>query len=118
MFVGYSENHADNVFQMFNPETNRIAQSHNVIWLGSMYHTRQDADLTQQLPIVTVLISIHDASVDVEIQKLEVGTHPLSGEWGVESNSSPEKANDWIMAKTSYSCAIIHQTSVHLSQME
>jgi hypothetical protein len=37
-----------------------------------MYHTRQDADPMQQLPIVTVPISIHDASVDAEIQKLEV----------------------------------------------
>ncbi len=40
MFVGYSEDHAENVFQMLNPETSRIAQSHNIIWLGRMYHTR------------------------------------------------------------------------------
>jgi hypothetical protein len=40
--------------------------------LGGIYHTRKDADLMQQLPIVTVPISIHDASVDAEIQKLEV----------------------------------------------
>jgi hypothetical protein len=84
MFVGYSENHAENVFQMFNPETSSIAQSRDVIWLGRMYHTRQDADLMQQLPIVTVPISIHDASVDAEIEKLEVATFPLSEERGVE----------------------------------
>jgi hypothetical protein len=47
-----------------------------------MYHTRQDADLTQQLPIVRVPISIHDASVDAEIQKLEVVMFPLSEERG------------------------------------
>jgi hypothetical protein len=46
----------------------------------------------QQLPILTVPISIHDASVDAEIQKLEVATFPLSEERGVESNSSSEKA--------------------------
>ncbi len=40
MFVGYSEDHSKNVFQMFNPETSRIAQSGNVIWLGRLYHTR------------------------------------------------------------------------------
>jgi hypothetical protein len=84
---------------MFNPETNRIAQSRNVIWLGREHHTRQDADLMQQLPIVTVPISIFDASVDAEIQKLEVATFPLSEERGVESNSSSEKANEWIVAK-------------------
>ncbi len=56
----------------------------------------------QQLPIVTVPISIHDASVDAEIQKLEVAMFPLSEERGVESNSSSEKAKKWIMAKTKY----------------
>jgi hypothetical protein len=91
---------------MFNPETSRIAQSHNVIWLGRMYHTRKDADLTQQLPIVIVPISIHHASVDAEIQKLEVAMFSLSEERGVESNSSSAKADEWIMAKTRYGCAI------------
>ncbi len=106
MFVGYSDDHAENVFQMSNPETSRIAQSCNVFWLGRMYHTRQDADLIQQLPIVPVPISIHDASVDAEIQKLEVAMFPLSEERGVESNSSSEKGDEWIMAKTRYGCAV------------
>ncbi len=106
IFVGYSEDHAENVFQMFNPEISRIAQSCVVIWLGRIYHTRQDADLMQQLPIVTVPISIHDASVDAEIQKIEVAMFPLSEERGVDSNSSSDKANEWIMAKTRYGHAI------------
>jgi len=50
----------------------------------------------QQLPIVTVPISFHDASVDLEIQQLEVATFPLSEERGVESNSSSEKANECV----------------------
>jgi hypothetical protein len=60
----------------------------------------------QQLPIVTVPISIHNASVDAEIQKLEVATSPLSEERGVESNSFPDKPNKWIVAKTRYGRAI------------
>ncbi len=56
-----------------------------------MYHTRKDADLTQQLPIVTVPISIHDKSDDAEVQKLEITTFPLSKEKGVVSDSSSEK---------------------------
>jgi hypothetical protein len=71
-----------------------------------MYHTRQDADLMQQLPIVTAPINIHDGSVDAENQKLEVATFPLSEERGVGNNSFSEKANEWIMAKTRYGCAI------------
>ncbi len=106
MFMGYSEDHAENVSRMFNPETSRIAQSCAVIWLGRMYHTRQDADLMQQLPIVTVPISIHDAFVDADIKKLEAAMFPLSEERGVESNSSSEKPDEWIVAKTRYGCAI------------
>ena len=69
MFVGYSENHAEMVFRMFHPETSCIAQSRDVIWLGQMYHTRKDAELMQQLPIVTVPISIHDKSDDLKLPR-------------------------------------------------
>ncbi len=55
---------------------------------------------------MTVPISIHDASVDADIQKLEVATFSLSDERGVENNSSSEKADEWIVAKTRYGRAI------------
>jgi hypothetical protein len=94
MFVGYSKDHTANVFWMYCPETSRISQTHDVIWLGRMLPTRCDADLTQQLPIVTVPISMDDMSADdAETQKLEVATFPLSEERGVESNS-PSKTTD------------------------
>jgi hypothetical protein len=62
---------------MYSPETSKIVQTHNIVWLGRMLHTRQDADLVQQLPIVTVPISIYGASDYKEIQKLEVAAFPL-----------------------------------------
>ncbi len=64
MFVGYREDHAKNVFQMYNPVTSRIAQTCHVIRMDRMFHTRWDADLMQKLPFVTVPISIPDKSVD------------------------------------------------------
>jgi hypothetical protein len=100
MFVGYSEDHAENVFQMYNPVASRIAQTHDVIWMGRMFHTRRDADLTQQLPIVTEPISIHNKSVDTEIQRLEIETFPLFEERGIQRNSTSEKTDEWIQAKT------------------
>ncbi len=87
MFVGYSEDHAENIFRMYNPVASRIAQTCNLIWMGRMFHNMRDAYLMQQLPIVTVPISIHDKSVDTEIQRLEIATFPLSEERGVQSNS-------------------------------
>jgi hypothetical protein len=78
MFVEYSENHAESVFKINSPETSRIMQTQDVIWMGQMFHTRRNADITQQLPIVTVPISIHDTTDDAEIQKPEVATCFLS----------------------------------------
>jgi hypothetical protein len=50
--------------------------------MGRMFHTRQDTDLTQQLPIVIAPISIHNKFVDTEIQRLEIAMFPLSEERG------------------------------------
>jgi hypothetical protein len=67
-----------------------------------MFHTRQNTDLTQQLIIVTVPISIHDKYDDAEIQQLEVAMFPLSEERGVLSDSSSKKTDEWVPAKTRY----------------
>ncbi len=40
MFVGYSEDHAKNVFQMYNPVAIRIVQTRDVIWMGRIFHTQ------------------------------------------------------------------------------
>jgi hypothetical protein len=60
----------------------------------------------QQLPIVTVPISIHNKSVDTEIQWLIIATFPLSEERWVQSNSPSEKTDQWVQAKMWYGCAV------------
>jgi hypothetical protein len=62
---------------------------------------------------MTVPISIHDEFVDAEIQKLEAAMLLLSEEWGVESNSSSDKADKWIVAKTRHGCAIGRKGSLY-----
>jgi hypothetical protein len=106
MLLGCSEVHTDNVFQMYSTEKRKIVQTRDLIWLGRILHTRQDADLMQQLPIVTVPIGIHGASDSVEILKLEVAIFSISEERGVENKSSLDKADEWIRAKTRYGCKI------------
>jgi hypothetical protein len=69
-----------------------------------MFHTRLNADITQQLPILTVPISIHDTTDDKEIQKVEVAMFPFSEERGEENNSS-ETAPFTIVSKMRYSHA-------------
>ncbi len=60
----------------------------------------------RQLPIVTVPISINDASEDTGIQRLEVATFPLSEKRGVKSNSPSEKTDEWVQTKTRYGRAV------------
>ncbi len=78
-----------------------------------MFYTRRYGDLTQQLPIVTVPISIHNKSVDTEIQQLEIATFPLSEERGVQSNSPLEKTDKWAQAKTQYGCIVGQKDGAH-----
>jgi hypothetical protein len=68
-----------------------------------MFYTRHKANITEQLLIVTVTISIHNATDDAEIQKLEVATFSVSEEREEESNSS-ETAPFTIVSKTRYGC--------------
>jgi hypothetical protein len=63
---------------------------------------------------VTVPISIHDASDDVEIQKLEVAMFLLSEERGEESNSSVT-APFTIVSKTRYGRATGRKDGAHNS---
>ena len=37
MMVGYSVNHSDGVYRMWNPSSNRILISRDVVWLKRMY---------------------------------------------------------------------------------
>ncbi len=106
MFVGYSEDHTVNVFRMYCPETSRILQTRDVMWLGRMLHTRCNAALMQQLLKVAVPISINDASDNTEIQRLEVATFPHSEERGVDSNSPSEKTDELVQAKRRYGQAV------------
>ena len=38
MMVGYSMDHADGVYKMWNPITNRIIVSRDIIWMRRMYY--------------------------------------------------------------------------------
>ena len=52
MFIGYANNHDGDCFRMFNPVTNGVSETLDVIWLRRMFYEKQDADATKQEPIV------------------------------------------------------------------
>lgn len=37
IFVGYLQDHADDVYQFYNPVTRKIIQLRDVVWLGKLY---------------------------------------------------------------------------------
>jgi hypothetical protein len=52
MFVGYAINHADGVYRMWHPKTNKVRITRDVTWLMRMYYAAQE-----NLPEITVGIS-------------------------------------------------------------
>ena len=40
VFVGYSTDHARDCYDMWNPETGKVYQTHDVIWLRHMYYSK------------------------------------------------------------------------------
>ncbi len=45
-------------------------------------------------------------AIHIEVCDVEVGTFPFSEERGIESNSSSDKVDEWIVLKTRYGCTI------------
>ena len=64
MFVGYDKNSGNYVYKMWNPDTNRIHNTWDIIWLKSMFY--QDKLTTGMLADVTHFD-------DSDINEIEIG---------------------------------------------
>ncbi len=111
MFIGYNQENPENCFRMFNPESSRVTLTRDIIWLGWMYYPRQNAKVTQLLPIVAVPISQYLTNVEEENAagiKIITEGPLISEEWeGIISDKSySEKGEDsgWIVHRTCYGC--------------
>ena len=49
MFVGYANNRESDSVKMWNPETNRVVTTRDVIWLKRMFYERSATDETLDL---------------------------------------------------------------------
>ena len=43
LFIGYATQHEGDCWRMYNPETRRVSQTWDVIWLNSMYYEKPNA---------------------------------------------------------------------------
>ncbi len=57
MFVGYTEEHTENCYRMYNPVTLRTCESHDIIWMGCMYFITENCKKTKALPVIAVPIT-------------------------------------------------------------
>ena len=69
MFVGYNKKSGNNVFRMWNPDTNRIHNMHDIILLKMMFYQKK---------LTTVMVTDVKQFDDLDIREIEV--------WGKEVN--------------------------------
>jgi hypothetical protein len=58
VFVGYALGHSGDTYQMWNPVTNSLHQTRDVIWLQQMYYK----PVEQQAYYITIKEDIHQAT--------------------------------------------------------
>jgi hypothetical protein len=109
MFIEYNQENPENCFRMFNHESSRVTLTRDIIWLGRMYYSRQNAKVTQLLPIVAVPISQYSTDVEEEnaagIEIITEGSVISKEREGTISNKSSAKNGEdsgWIVQRTHY----------------
>jgi hypothetical protein len=79
MFVGYAMDHAGDVYYMWNPKTNGVHATQDIVWLKSMFYPA---------PARCELTSIVDLMTDIEVkERVEV-------EEGVNEDSDSDYSED------------------------
>ena len=80
MFVGYSERESD-TYRMWNPETNSVCNTRDVIWLKRMFYQQpQGHFVIEEEPIEPDHNPIDDADAGVEEQADDTAVEPPEGE--------------------------------------
>ena len=64
MFVGYALEHAGDCYRMWNPETNRVHESRDVIWLKQFYYAKPIPE--QELAVELITFDYEDDLPSIE----------------------------------------------------
>jgi hypothetical protein len=56
MFIGYTEDHASNVYVFFNMNNQAIFMSRNVVWLHKLFHQRMKTK-SSSIPRISIYVS-------------------------------------------------------------
>ena len=83
MFLGYPDNHAEDVYQFLNISTNKVVMSKDIKWLNVTYGAHKKKDKFQNL--------IYDLKEELQVDKEERFRDPVST---VNDDSTENKSND------------------------
>ena len=86
LFVGYTKDHAGDVYRMLNPKTGGVTKTNNVCWLNKMYGEVYDKDNIDNF----LMIEDHDDSEDNTGTSKKNGTMPA----GKSMEEDFEKSED------------------------
>lgn len=89
MFVGYADDHAGDVYEMWDPKTKRIHKTRDVIWLKRMFYEKPK-DKKEFVP----RIELYDEDQDQDVPQDESvqGADSASVGKGTQGNSNAEQA--------------------------
>jgi hypothetical protein len=54
LFIGYAMQHEGDCWRMYNPETKRVSQTRDVIWLNRMFYEKPNAKTTMEDPVIVL----------------------------------------------------------------
>ncbi|MGH7955289.1 MAG: reverse transcriptase domain-containing protein [Gloeomargaritales cyanobacterium] len=103
VFVGYAKNHDGDCYRMWNPNTSRVHETRDVIWLKRMFHRKELA--THEIVITSRLNS------DIMTEEAGEGVDPpaptnMSAHEDSDDTEDTNEGNDgdgWRLAKTTRS---------------
>ena len=108
MLVGYALNHDGNVYPMWNPSTNRVLISRDIIWLKRMYFEPKVIPAIEVQPTIDTDLKISaddedDQDTVVETNKEKVDKNNANDNSVVEESSSSNEANQFQIGTTTRS---------------
>ena len=97
MFVGYAEGHAGDCYQMWNPVTNKIYESRDVVFLQRMFYVKPDGPFSETVRMIP----------EVEgIEETDENEDDLNEEEMVEENEIAENGSTEIVESVPENSAI------------
>ena len=102
MFIGYALDHEGDCYRMWNPKTNRVHETRDVVWLKRMYYETVEGD---QLASPPLEIDADRDEPDIEIG--ESGVKKLSKMMTMKKKNSKNKMNlkkSWTLRRLHRQC--------------